>query len=279
MQSLFHDIHFAYQLHFHFGFRTHYRKPLLVQPEVHGTIRRLLDTICQENGYHLLEHEVEPLFVRALLSLRPEHVPSEVAQRLKGVLSRRLKQEHPAAFGSVSEGKLWSEGYFCRTVGKARRDVVERYIAGQPEHHGYTSEALRRMRYRFEDSPVSPGPVDLCYHVVLETQHHAALFVPEVTDHLAAFLRERVKQEGCVVSRATFLADHVHLSVPAPPKIPPRSVVETIMMSGWQWMTEHCQGGLKLEDAWDVWEQSAYVGTLGEVTTDHVRNYLRVGGA
>jgi len=234
----------------------------------------LLQNVCEGNGYHPLEYEVEPVFLRALLSLRPEHTPSEVAQRIKGVLSRRLKQEHPDAFPTVTDGKVWGDGYFCRSVGKARKDVVEGYITEQAEHHGYTAETLRQMRYRFE-TPAPTQPIDICYHIVWETQHHAPLFSPEVTDRLVEVLREEASKDGGALRRATFLPDHVHLSARTLAKTSPKALAERLMTAGWEWMTEHYEGSLKFENAWNVWELSAYVGTMGEVTTDHVRNSLR----
>lgn len=157
--SPFENLEFAYQLRFHFGFRTRYRKPLFGQAEVAATLSALLGEVCGERDYHLLEHRVEPVFLRALVSLRPEHTPSDVAQYLKGVLSRKAKQAHPEAFTTLTDGKVWSDGYFCRSVGRARRSVIEGYVAGQWEHHGYTAEMLRTMRkgYRMNSMGHTPA--------------------------------------------------------------------------------------------------------------------------
>jgi REP element-mobilizing transposase RayT len=194
---------------------------------------------------------------------------------LKGVLSRRAKQAHPQAFTTVTDGKVWSDGYFCRSVGRARRSVIEGYVAGQWEHHGYTAEVLRAMRYRFEDS--SPeGPVEICYHVALQTQRRARLFAPDITDGLVAHLRGILRAQERALRAATFLPDHAHFSVRAPAKVAPANLARGVLAEGWRWMTEHHPGALKLDEACDVWSPSAYVGTMGEVTTAHVSNYLGI---
>ena len=60
---------------------------------------------------------------------------SELVNSLKGVSSRRLKQEFPAinAVWSVhkSRGVLWSPSYFAGSVGGPPLDVLKTYIENQ----------------------------------------------------------------------------------------------------------------------------------------------------
>ena len=277
MNQTFNDIELAYQLRHHFGSRTRYRKPLLSARKVQQKAQRLLESVCSDHQYHLLECKVEPVFVRALVSLRPEHRPSAVAQNIKGTLSRQLKLAFPDAFPTVTDGKLWADGYFSASVGRATFRVLEEYLGRQAEHHGYKSKSVEHMKYLYDvpewDDETIPKRIR--YHIVLEVQGRAQLFDREITDRLAPALRDIVAALKCKLRAATFVPDHLHLGVWGNAAVAPRDLVLQIMNESSNWMLEHYHGALKEAEAWDTWSRSAYVGTIGEVSSAHVANYLR----
>ena len=261
---------------FHFACQCRYRKPLFASAALQEAVAQQLQQVCTDTGYHLLEHRVEPVFLRALLSLRPEGSPSAVAKNIKGVLSRRLEQEHPEAFQTVTDGKLWSDSYFCGSVGAATRSVLEKYLGRQVDHHGYQNAELKRMRYKFgvPEWKGDANPVLIRYQIVMETERRVQLFAPEATDRLAPHLYDAVREIDCKLARASFLPDHVHLGVCAAPSVSPRDIALKLMNDSALWMLENYEGSLEFENAWNTWSPSAYVGTIGEVTTKHISNYL-----
>jgi putative transposase len=70
-----------------------------------------------------------------LVNYPPKVRLSELVNSLKGVSSRRLKQEFPAiqAFWSVrnSRGVLWSPSYFAGSLGGAPLAALKQYIERQ----------------------------------------------------------------------------------------------------------------------------------------------------
>jgi putative transposase len=73
--------------------------------------------------------------VHLLANSPPKVRLSELINSLKGVSSRRMKQEFPAisTFWSVrkSKGHLWSPSYFVGSVGGAPITVLRQYIEGE----------------------------------------------------------------------------------------------------------------------------------------------------
>jgi putative transposase len=73
--------------------------------------------------------------VHLLVNYLPKVRLSELVNSLKGVSSRRMKQEFPAVstLWSVrkSTGHPWSPSYFVESVGGAAITVLRQYIEGQ----------------------------------------------------------------------------------------------------------------------------------------------------
>jgi len=83
----------------------------------------------------LKEFNGGPDHVHLLVNYPPKVRLSELVNSLKGVSSRRMKQEFPAisTFWSVrqSQRHLWSASYFAGSVGGAPLTVLRQYIEDQ----------------------------------------------------------------------------------------------------------------------------------------------------
>ena len=269
----FHNLPAAYQLHYHFAFHTKYTKPRFTSNEHTDFFATHLPDVCQHNGYHLLDYRVEPEHLLCLVSLRPEHVPSDVAHRLKGTLSYRFGQ------WSNAKGSLWGRGYFVRSVGKVNLSVVKRYIAQQAEHHGYSGRGfVPVVRYRNPNPPTLSLPhtaFELNYHIVLVSQYRESLFDPQLARAVWQYGHRVAEVKQFVLHRVTILPDHVHLLVATTPKMGAEQCALAVMNNSWAYLTKHFWGALKVLKLWDVWQQSYYVGTVGAVTTAQVKHYLK----
>jgi putative transposase len=83
----------------------------------------------------LKEFNAEPDHVHLLVNYPPKVRLSGLVNSLKGVSSRRMKQEFPAisTLWSIkkSHGALWSASYFARSVGGAPISILRHYIEEQ----------------------------------------------------------------------------------------------------------------------------------------------------
>ena len=93
----------AYQLRFHFDWYTRGRQPLFRSTAIATLLQYGFDIVVASNGYHLLEFEVSPSVLKALLSLRTKHSPSHVTRIVKGNLATRQRNE-------ANMRRVWSRG-------------------------------------------------------------------------------------------------------------------------------------------------------------------------
>ena len=114
-------------INYHFVFCPRYRRKALVN-EVEKRFREILQQICVENGFVIVALEVMPDHVHQFLNALPTISPSDIMAKVKGVTSRRLRQE----FGHLQHlPSLWTRLFFCSTAGNVSSDTIARYIAEQ----------------------------------------------------------------------------------------------------------------------------------------------------
>jgi putative transposase len=126
--------HVVASLHAHLVFTTKRRGKVLL-PEHLARLREIFASVCADFEVELREFNGESDHVHLLVFYPPKARLSELVNSLKGVSSRRLKQEFPDinAFWSVrkSRGVLWSPSYFAGSVGGAPLSVLKAYIENQ----------------------------------------------------------------------------------------------------------------------------------------------------
>ena len=73
--------------------------------------------------------EVMPDHVHLFLLAPPKYSASRVVQILKSVSAREVFRRYPWLREQLWGGKLWSDGYFVRSVGdEVTAEVIRRYI-------------------------------------------------------------------------------------------------------------------------------------------------------
>jgi REP element-mobilizing transposase RayT len=202
-------LHWAFQLHYLLCLRTNRRRTLFAGYGRMALLSDWLIEICGRHDYHLLEAEPHRDHLRCLLSLRPNHVISNVIQTVKTNLSR----ESCVAFALTPP--VWERGYLARTVGRVRIDAVRKYLDSQAEHHGYTSR-LRPPVFRYvARQPVSlkaaHAAFDLNYHLVFATRYRRAVFDSRIGGELGTYWLKVAEKRGFAIDRTSVLPDHVHL--------------------------------------------------------------------
>jgi putative transposase len=96
----------------------------------------IMRAVCEDFGCELVEFNGETEHVHLLVNFPPTVALSRLVNSLKGVSSRRLRQEFPdLARHYWPARRLWSGSYFAGSVGGAPLNVLRAYIEQQRRPH------------------------------------------------------------------------------------------------------------------------------------------------
>jgi len=126
------DRHTRSMLTDHMVFTPKYRGKVLVG-DVAESLENILLDICREMDIKVMDLAVNPDHVHIFIQYPPKYSVSDIAARLKGLSSKRLREEYPELKDWCPKG-LWGPSCFHGSVGHGV-DVVRAYIQGQEEHH------------------------------------------------------------------------------------------------------------------------------------------------
>ena len=109
-----------------------YRKSLLTG-QLAIRLKQILYEIANEYGFRIIATEVMPDHVHLLLEAPSKYSPSKIIGLVKGISSRRMRQEFlPIIKRHIwKENTLWARGYYCGTAGHVSQEQVIRYIMEQ----------------------------------------------------------------------------------------------------------------------------------------------------
>ncbi|MFC4078188.1 IS200/IS605 family transposase [Salinithrix halophila] len=114
-------------INYHFVFCPRYRRKVLVN-KVEERFKELLAQICKENQWDMIAVEVMPDHCHLFLNGLPTDSPSQVMAKVKGVTSRRLRQEFPHLNHLQS---LWTRSFFVSTAENVSSDTIKKYVEEQ----------------------------------------------------------------------------------------------------------------------------------------------------
>jgi len=120
----------VYSSKYHVVWCPKYRRPVL-QNNIAKRLERILRQICLELQAEILALEVMPDHVHLLVEVDPQFGIHRLVKRLKGVSSRKLRQEFSALRSRLPT--LWTNSYFCSTVGGAPPSVIKQYVENQKD--------------------------------------------------------------------------------------------------------------------------------------------------
>jgi REP-associated tyrosine transposase len=269
----------AYQLHYYVCLRTK-RNESVFNQSIRASLEKYLNDICNHCGFRLLERRSYENQLRLVLSLRPEHSVAESVKKIRGNLSRSLC----ATYSELEGRRVWSRGYFAKSIGKVEEAVIAKYITNQAQHHGYEGNSASLVcEY---DEPKAPASLsyrnhvafNLTHHLVLDTQSHIQVFDDVTGNSLILYWLRVAQKKRFQIAQIRVLPNHCHLRVRLVPAMSVIECVRALMNNSWAMMNRRFWGVLKQTDAWHVWEPSFYAGTIGDVTTAEVKAYLRLAG-
>ena len=127
-------------LHAHMVFVPRYRKGVFDCDAIEK-LHRIFRIVCADFETDLKEFNGEKDHVHLLIEYPPKINLSGLVNSLKGVSSRRLRQERPDIAKKYWKGGLWSASYFVGSVGGAPLEVLKKYIQSQQKGGGNSSPA------------------------------------------------------------------------------------------------------------------------------------------
>jgi REP element-mobilizing transposase RayT len=210
----------------------------------------------------------------SILSLQPSESISSCASKLKGQLSKCLREN----LQLTQKQNLLSKGYFAITVGKSTAQSVARYLDKQAQHHGYDKRILPPVFVGRYDSKQSDEILLAAAHAAVVSRFHIVLSTHGRWGVLGAHQGEAIAaqwlglQEQCRIRllKVSFVPDHVHIALRAHPSVAPLKIICELMNSAQETVShEMVRAGIDR-----LWLPSAYVGSYGDLADAEVRKYV-----
>ncbi len=121
----------VYALHVYLVFVTKYRRRVFTGAML-TYCQQLMTAICTEHGAELREFNGELDHVHLLVDYPPSLSISTLANRLKDISSRRLRQQYPTHIRKYLWGNhYWSPSYFAASCDGAPLSIIKQYIEQQ----------------------------------------------------------------------------------------------------------------------------------------------------
>ena len=266
------QLHLAYCHRIHFRFQTHSRLP---QPCLEALRQDEFQACLDPYGIRLLDVASDDVDLICQVSLRPEECVSACASKFKGRLSKWLR----AAQGTDAPAKLLATGYLACTVGDPTRKEIVGYIGRQGEHHGYSERPLPPVFVEEYGLPrgdavrlaAAHNLSLLRYHLVLGTMQRRGVFTQTEAAGVVAAWRGLQAAEQFALLKVSFVPDHVHLAVRVHPAVAPLALAVRLMNVAQEVMFEQFPEIVIRYSANRLWENGAYVGSFGELSSRAVR--------
>ncbi len=123
--------HCTFILHAHLVFVTKYRHKVFSDAHL-KRMEEIMRAVCADFECELVEFNGENNHAHLLVNFPPKVALSKLVNSLKGVSSRRLRQEYPELVRHYWRAqRLWSGSYFAGSVGGAPLSTVRQYIKQQ----------------------------------------------------------------------------------------------------------------------------------------------------
>jgi putative transposase len=121
-------------LYDHIVFHTKYNRPML-NKKIRSRAKEIICEVMDDLSCEVIEIDVLSNHVHLLFGFPPTLPPSKIVTKVKGILSRVLRQEFPILVKKCPKA-LWQVKGAHYSVGNEIKRVRE-YIRNQGPHHGY----------------------------------------------------------------------------------------------------------------------------------------------
>lgn len=118
----------TYSCKYHIVFCPKYRRKVLETP-IAERLKEIIRDVADETRSEIVEMEVMLDHVHLLCEVDPQFGIAKFVRLVKGRSSRLLRQEFPKLKSRLPT--LWTNSWFCSTVGGAPLAVIKQYIEQQ----------------------------------------------------------------------------------------------------------------------------------------------------
>lgn len=124
--------HAKCHIRYHIIFSTKYRKPCL--EKIENDVKDAMYGIAKRSNFRILQIGIDKNHIHLLVKSCPSFSIEQIVRRLKMVSTRELWKrcgEILSEFYWGNKKKVWTNGYFCSTVGEVNEELIMKYIEGQ----------------------------------------------------------------------------------------------------------------------------------------------------
>jgi putative transposase len=281
LEPPYHDLPSSYFLHYLLLFQTRRNRPVFAG-ELRAQVTDWLNEICEEEGYHLLAHQVRERCLEMLLSLRPVHSISKVVQRTKAAIARQVFASYPETEALIGRRNLWANGYRVESIGAATTGMVKGYLDSQREHHlVQTQEPRSLVRYAapdkesYRDFHRGKSVYRLNHHYVFTVKQRPRVLDENIAQYLTDLWFQVCQVKEYELLTLEILDEHAHCLISQKPKHAPQAVAEALMnntsflaLQKFAHLREHFPDG-------QLWVPGFFVRSVGERTTAQVKSYFK----
>ncbi|MEY9977283.1 IS200/IS605 family transposase [Lysinibacillus sp. RC79] len=100
----------------------------LINAKVEERFKELVQEICGELDIAIIAMECDKVHVHLFLNTLPILSPANIMAKIKGVTSKRLREEFPHLQHLPS---LWTRSYFVSTAGNVSSETIKHYVENQ----------------------------------------------------------------------------------------------------------------------------------------------------
>ncbi|MED0672972.1 IS200/IS605 family transposase [Aneurinibacillus aneurinilyticus] len=115
-------------INYHFVFCPRYRRKIFLRTDVEERFKQLVKEICEELEIVIIALECDKDHTHMFLNALPTFSPSDIMAKIKGVTSKKLREEFPHLRHLPS---LWTRSYFVSTAGNVSSETIKRYVEQQ----------------------------------------------------------------------------------------------------------------------------------------------------
>ena len=217
-----------------------------------------LKASTESDGVRILKHRTTQTRVsQFFISTKPEVSPQNIIRSVKGRLQHKIRKVIPKAF---------QRNYYLHSIGAAKRELVEHYVAHQLDHHRMADQKVqaRLARYQINNSGVdlsqsvnsAHGKYIYNLHLVMVNVERWVEIRDEILGKLKNMIIAAAQKNNYRLSAAGIFPDHIHVTLGCSINTSPREVALGYLNNlAYAW-------GMK-----PIYQASYYVGTFGEYDT------------
>ena len=109
-------------------FCPRYRRKIFLNSQVEERFKTLVQEVCEELEIEVIAMECDKDHVHLFLNTLPTFSPTDIMTKIKGVTSKKLREEFPHLQHLPS---LWTRSYFVSTAENVSSETIKHYVENQ----------------------------------------------------------------------------------------------------------------------------------------------------